>query len=246
MIQFYSPDILTTLSLPPEESQHCVRVLRHKEGDEICVIDGLGNRYACRITEAYPRSVMVEIISETKIPDFWKVNITLAVAPTKNMDRLEWLTEKAVEYGINKIIPVICEHSERKVVKVDRLRKIAVSAMKQSLKASLPEIEESISFSTFLKNIQTDNGNSSGENPQKFMGYCDKAYPLKNLIAEYTPGRNVVILIGPEGDFSESEVSAAVEAGFIPVTFGESRFRTETAALASIAIIHFLNQQSSN
>lgn len=232
MIQFFAPDLKETAMLPQEESLHCVRVLRHREGDLIHVVDGLGSRYLCRIVDADPRAVMLHIEEETPIPTHWGCRVTLAVAPTKNMDRMEWMVEKAVEIGVDRIVPLLCEHSERKIVKTERLRKIAVSAMKQSLKTRLPQIDDLTPIADFLAERSDD---------MKFMGYCDKDYPRRELIGEYRPGRDVTILIGPEGDFSPSEVKAAVKAGYLPVTFGQSRLRTETAAISSLDSIHLLN-----
>lgn len=237
MIQYYSPDIKTTGMLPAEESAHCVRVLRHKEGNRIFVTDGAGNRYEAEITMADPRGVLVRTISEEKIPTHWGCRIVLAIAPPKNMDRLEWMVEKAVEIGIDRIIPIQCRRSERKALRTDRLIKIAVSAMKQSLKTTLPEVSDLISLKEFLK--EPFNGF------QKFMGYCDSEYPRKELVREYVPGLNVVILIGPEGDFSPEEVRECVAAGYEPVTFGESRLRTETAGLFALQTIHILNSLGS-
>lgn len=232
MIQFFAPDIENLQVLPKEESQHCIRVLRHKENDEINVIDGRGKRYLCRIIEADPREVRLEIISSEIIHPSWEVEITLAVAPTKNMDRMEWLMEKAVEIGINKFVPLLCEHSERKNIKTERLLKIAIAAMKQSLKTSLPEITELTPLRDFVRSDRSE---------MKFMGYCDKDYPLRNLLAEYQPGKSVAIMIGPEGDFSPAEVRLCVENNFIPVTFGNNRLRTETAGLVGLETIHIIN-----
>lgn len=234
MIQFYAPDIETLGILPPDESQHCVRVLRHKEGDAISVIDGKGSRYVCTILSADPRGVMLEVMERTEIPPHWGCRITLAVAPTKNMDRMEWLVEKAVELGVDRIVPLLCEHSERKIVKIDRLRKIAVSAMKQSLKTTLPQIDELTPVGVFLA--------EDDQRAQKFVGYCDRNFPLLSLAREYKAGSDVRIMIGPEGDFSPAEVELAVGAGYMPATFGESRLRTETAAISAIDTIHILNQ----
>lgn len=235
MIQFYVPDIATTGIMPSDESLHCIRVLRHKEGDEICVTDGTGHRYTARIVEANPRATLLDILDIADVPEHWRCDITLAVAPTKNMDRMEWLTEKGVEIGVNRIVPLLCEHSERKVLKADRLRKIAVSAMKQSLKTSVPTIEEMTPISDFLKQ-------SASSEVQKFMGYCDAQYPRLDLAQAYTPPDDVIIMIGPEGDFSPEEVKLAVEAGFIPSTFGKSRLRTETAAVVALDTVHILNR----
>lgn len=239
MIQFFAPDIEATGCLPADESRHCSKVLRHRAGDEITVIDGKGNRFTCSVLDPDPRATQVEILSSEKIEEHWTPNIILAVAPTKNMDRMEWMTEKAVEIGVNKIIPILCEHSERKIVKTERLNNIAVSAMKQSLKTTLPEVSSLMPFKEFLH----DYGNSKLSSYQHFMGYCDARYPRLPLTAQYNAPSDVVILIGPEGDFSPAEVEEAVKAGFIPVTFGDSRLRTETAAIVALDTIHILNLQ---
>ena len=233
MIQFFAPDIESSGILPPEDSLHCVRVLRHREGDIISVTDGKGHRFSCRIVSADPRATAVDIEEVENLPHHWGCDITLAVAPTKNMDRMEWMVEKAVEIGVDRIVPLLCSHSERKVLKIDRLRKIAVSAMKQSLKAILPAIEELTPIKDFLKEPHPG---------MKFMGYCDKEYPLLTLAREYRGREDVTILIGPEGDFSPEEVRMAVDAGFIPVTFGESRLRTETACITALDTVHVLSQ----
>lgn len=234
MIQFYAPDIESTGILPPEDSLHCVRVLRHKEGDLITVIDGKGHRFNCRIVSADPKATAVDIESSETIPAHWGCRITLAVAPTKNMDRMEWMVEKAVEIGVDRIIPVLTDRCERRVVKQERLQKIAVSAMKQSLKTTLPEIAGLTPLKQFLSY-------TSGPG-EKYMGYCDKDYPLLSLVKEYHREGDVSLLIGPEGDFTPEEVKLAVEAGFVPVTFGKSRLRTETAAITALTTIHILNQ----
>ncbi|MDE6271528.1 MAG: 16S rRNA (uracil(1498)-N(3))-methyltransferase [Muribaculaceae bacterium] len=241
MIQFYAPDITTTGILPADESRHCCKVLRHRSDDVICVIDGLGERYQCRIVDPDPRATQVEIISSEAIGRHWHENITLAVAPTKNMDRLEWMTEKAVEIGVDSIVPLLCTHSERKVVKTERLVNIAVSAMKQSLKTTLPTVAPLTPFKSFMAECSRQRIQNPGL--QLFMGYCDATYPRKELIREYSPGSDVIILIGPEGDFSPEEVKEAVRVGFVPVTFGPSRLRTETAAITALNAIHFLNEQ---
>lgn len=233
MIQFYAPDIESTGMLPQEDSLHCVRVLRHREGDLIQVIDGKGHRFTCRIVSADPRATAVDIETTETVEPHWGCTITLAVAPTKNMDRMEWMVEKAVEIGVDRIVPVLCDHSERRVLKAERLRKIAVSAMKQSLKATLPEVSDLTPLGEFLREPHPG---------LKFMGYCDKNYPLLSLAKEYKGGEDVTLLIGPEGDFSSEEVSLAVEAGFVPVTFGNSRLRTETAGIVALDTVHVLTQ----
>lgn len=238
MIQFFAPDIEATGQLTQEDSRHCSKVLRHKAGDEIFIVDGKGLRYRCGILDPDPRATQVEILSCEEIPPHWGVRITLAVAPTKNIDRMEWMTEKAVEIGIDRIVPLLCEHSERKTVKAGRLENIAASAMKQSLKATLPQIGSLTTFQDFLRELGPADGTL------RFMGYCDAGYPRLPLVSEYAPGSDVVLLIGPEGDFSPGEVASAVDAGFIPVTFGNSRLRTETAAIVALDTIHILNLQN--
>ncbi len=232
MIQFYSPDISETLLLTESDSAHCCRVLRMKEGDEIVVVDGKGNRYNCVILEAHPKRTSVEILSSETMAREWGVNITLAVAPTKHSDRMEWMIEKAVEIGIDRVVPVRCQRSERKVLKTERLEKVMVSAMKQSLKAHLPEIDEVTDLKTFLASFPGG--------VQKYMGYCDSSFPRREFVKEFQPGKDVVLLIGPEGDFTPEEVQYAVDNGFLPVTFGNTRLRTETAALYGVTAVHVL------
>lgn len=237
MIQLYAPDIEITGRLPEEESRHCARVLRMQAGDKLFATDGRGFRYHCLITDASPKSVAVEIIDKEEIPVHWGVGITLAVAPTKNMDRMEWLIEKTVEMGIDRIVPVVCARSERRIVKTERLRKIMVSAMKQSLKCTLPLLSESTLLKDFIREEQSG---------LRYIGYCAPDLPKSNFCSNYIPGSNVTILIGPEGDFTPEEVEAAIKAGFIPTTLGNSRLRTETAALFSVAAVHAINQANSS
>lgn len=232
MHQFYVPNILESKQLPEEESLHAVRVLRLKEGDNIEVVDGKGGLFLCRITLAHPKRSIVEIISSNEVPNHWKCNITVAIAPTKSLDRMEWMAEKITEMGVDRIIPLRCRYSERKELKTDRLRKILVSAMKQSLKAVLPVIDDMTPFIDVVKM------NFSG---QKFIAYCDR--DDRHLLAgKYNCGENVLILIGPEGDFSKEEIKLALDNGFIPVSLGDSRFRTETAAIFACSVIHVKNQ----
>jgi 16S rRNA (uracil1498-N3)-methyltransferase len=235
MIQFFAPDIESTGLLPEQESVHCCRVLRMKAGDCLTVVDGAGHIFECMLTDANPRSASVEIISKSDEIKAWRPRITLAVAPTKNGDRMEWLVEKAVEMGIDEIILLNCQHSERRKFNIDRLRKIAISAMKQSLKATLPNIPDMIDFKLFI---------SSVKECDRYMGYCDKDYPRREFVKEYDGRKDVTILVGPEGDFSPEEVQIAVEAGFIPVTFGNTRLRTETAALYAVAAVHTLDNMN--
>lgn len=236
MIRFYAPDIETDNSLPEMESGHCCRVLRMKEGDTIHAVDGKGFAYECIITDANPKKTELDIISRSEEKRHWKPQITLAVAPTKNIDRMEWLLEKAVEIGIDRIIFLKCARSERKDVKTDRLNKILVSAMKQSMKATLPEFCGMKTFKEFIMDLSTNKDQGI-----KIMGYCSEEFPRKELVNVYEAGKNVTLLIGPEGDFSPEEVDLSVKAGFIPATFGNTRLRTETAALYALAAIHVIN-----
>ncbi len=233
MIQFYAPDIAETFSLPEDEAKHCLRVLRHKCGDIIEVIDGKGNRHQCRIVNDNPRKMEVEIIETIREKPAWDTFITIAVAPTKNMDRMEWLIEKLTEIGVNRFVPLLCRHSERKDMKTDRLQRIAISAMKQSLKATLPEILPMTSFSDFI---------TSDKSESRFIAYCDPTIPRKLLAKEYKGANSVSILIGPEGDFDIAEIRNALDSGIDPVTLGDNRLRTETAALSACDTIHILNQ----
>lgn len=234
MIEFYAPEVESTGLLPESDSAHCCRVLRMKEGDSVWVVDGKGYRYHCKIVDAHPKRTAVEIVEKVAQPNHWSYPVVLAVAPTKLSDRIEWMLEKVVEIGIDKVVLLRCRHSERKVMKRERLEKVMISAMKQSLKGVLPVIEEMTDFNDFVRNVD--------DSYQKFFGYCDAAFPRKEFAREYQPGKGVVIMIGPEGDFSPEEVSLAVENGFIPVTFGESRLRTETAALFGVTAVHVINQ----
>lgn len=234
MIQFYAPDILESRVLPESDSAHCCRVLRMKEGDEIFVVDGKGKRYHCVILEAHPKHTALEILSEETLLNHWKFEITLAVAPTKNIDRMEWLLEKIVEIGVNKVVFIKCERSERKVLKPERLEKVMISAMKQSLKGILPELVPMMSFKEFIESQKYDDN-------FRCFGYCSENYPRISFARDCPVGRNVVIMIGPEGDFTPEEVESAVEYGFRPVTFGESRLRTETAALYGVTATHVVN-----
>lgn len=228
---FFTPDIQANPELPIEEAQHCIKVLRKKEGDEILLVDGKGRFYDAEILQANPKHCIVNILREVQQPKGWNFNLHIAFAPTKNMDRIEWFAEKATEIGLDHLSPMLCYHSERKEVKRQRIEKILVSAMKQSQKALLPVLDDMIPFSQFVK--QPFDG-------QKFIAHC---YPgekplLKNI---YFQGGNVLILIGPEGDFSEQEVEEAIQNGFQPISLGESRLRTETAALVACHTIHVLN-----
>ena len=238
MHRFYCPDIADTLTLGEEDSKHCVKVLRMAEGDTIEVVDGNGTLYTCRITMAHPKRCAVEVTERMQQPPHWGHRIVLGVAPTKNLDRIEWLVEKCVEMGVDRIIPLRCHNSERTVLKTERLKKIMVSAMKQSLKATLPLLDEMTPVAQVL---------AEPFEGTRCIAYCDEQLPRGQrltLTGVYRPGHDVMVLIGPEGDFSPEEVQAARDAGFMPVTLGESRLRTETAGMMAVAWIHALGVNS--
>ena len=228
---FYAPDISTNPVLPEQESQHCIRVLRKQNGDLIDITNGRGHFFKAEIIDAHPKHCKIEITETKKNPPAWNFSIEIAMAPTKNMDRTEWFAEKATEIGINKISFLKTRYSERKELKPERIEKILISAMKQSVKATLPEIQAMTDFKKFI--TQDFQG-------QKFIAHC---YPeTKPLLSSvYKKGKNVLILIGPEGDFSEEEVLLATQNGFQSISLGESRLRTETAALTACQTIHILN-----
>lgn len=229
---FYTPDIQTKNELPQEEAKHCLRVLRLTSGDEITLTDGKGNFYKAEIETGSSKSCCVFIKETIEQSPLWNGHLHIAVAPTKNMERNEWFAEKATEIGFDELTFIDSRYSERRVIKTDRIEKIMVSAMKQSLKARLPKINGMTLFKSFIEQAQ-------GE--QKFIAHCyegDKPL-LKDVIQ---PGKNTVVLIGPEGDFSEDEVNQAIQKGFIPISLGKSRLRTETAALVACMTLNQANQ----
>lgn len=229
---FYVPDINCVPQLSEEESGHAVRVLRLREGDEIMVVDGQGEFYRCEITAAHPKHCAVQIL-ETTPEEERPYSVEIAVAPTKNLDRTEWFLEKAVEMGLDRFTPLRCRHSERKELKVERMSKIAISAMKQSLKATLPRIDEMTDIMAYI---------AEPFEGQKFIAHCYKDQERLLLSREIEAGKAVRVLIGPEGDFSEEEVAAAIAAGYQPVSLGVCRLRTETAALAACHSVHVINE----
>lgn len=235
MIQFYSPDIDVNPVLPEADSQHCVRVLRMQPGDAVQVIDGKGYLYRCILADAHPKHAMLTVLERVEQPLPWQQSITIAVAPTKMMDRMEWLVEKLVEVGVNRIVPLRCRYSERKEIKQERLEKIAVAAMKQSLKATLPIIDPMTPYSDFISRTSPE--------AQRFVAYCAPEIPRRLLAQVYRPRRDAVMLIGPEGDFSAEEIRMALDAGFQPVSLGESRLRTETAALYACTAFHIIDHK---
>lgn len=231
MTLFYCPTISTATILSEEESQHAVKVLRMQVGDEFSVVDGVGGYYKAKISNPHPKHCGFEII-ETRL-EFGKPNYKLhiAIAPTKNIERLEWFIEKATEIGIDEITPIVCRFSERKIVKEERLEKIVVSAAKQSIKAYFPTLNQVCSFEQFLKNHKASH---------KYIAHCyedDK----RLLQTEINKSSDVLILIGPEGDFSKEEVQKAMLYGFVPVSLGNSRLRTETAGIVACHTVAVMN-----
>ena len=235
---FYSKDIEGGICrLDQDESGHCVRVLRHRSGDEISVIDGCGTLYRCRITSDSHKGVEAVVLESTEDWGAHPYRLHLAVCPTKNNDRYEWFAEKACEIGFDVLSPVIGEHSERRVLKTVRVEKILVSAAKQSLKAAVPTVNEPVSVKEFIKSHSNEDGTL------KLIAYCfeDENVPrrsIKEVLSGYE-GKDIIVMIGPEGDFSAAEAEMALEAGFIPVHLGASRLRTETAALTTASAAYF-------
>lgn len=229
---FYAPDIMTSVELPEEEAQHCTRVLRLNMGDEILLTDGKGYFYRARIKTASNKHCSVEILEKTYQEHLWQGHLHIAMAPTKNMDRTEWFTEKAAEIGFDELTFLNCRFSERKVIKTERITKILVSAIKQSLKARMPILNEMTDFNKFIAHPFCG---------QKFIAHCydTEKKALKDIIRK---NEDALVLIGPEGDFSEEEVKKAIDHGFIPITLGPSRLRTETAALVACHILNLYNQ----
>lgn len=225
---FYTPDIAHSHELPADEAAHALRVLRLQPGDEVRLTDGQGGFYHARISECNRKRCMVEVIEREEQAPLWTGHLHLALAPTKNIDRMEWLAEKATEIGFDELTFLNCQWSERRIVKGERIEKILISAMKQSLKARLPKLNDITDFAQFVK--QPVGG-------QKFIAHCHEGEksPLRQALQ---PGQDALVLIGPEGDFSPDEVALAVAEGFTPVTLGHTRLRTETAALVAV---HLMN-----
>lgn len=232
MYLFYCPDIEKQQTLSEEESGHCVRVLRYTTGDEILLTDGRGTTYTARITNPHPKHCDFEIISREKQEKHHAFHLHIAIAPTKNIERLEWAIEKCVEIGVDEITPLLCRFSERKQLRTDRLEKIILSAAKQSLTPYLPVLHELTPYDEFIQ---------SQRQGQRFIAHCYKE-DKRVLRDEIERGRDVLVLIGPEGDFSEQEVADALALGFIPVSLGNSRLRTETAGVVACHTAVLLNE----
>lgn len=232
---FYTPDINLTAStfiLDEAESKHAVKVLRLATGDKISLVDGKGIFFEAEITQAHAKKCELRILSSTKEANS-KSTIHIAIAPTKNNDRLEWFVEKATEIGITEITPLICQRSERKMLKTDRLEKTAIAAMKQSIKATLPKINEPVTFKDFIK--------ITPKQPNLFIAHCldNQEKHLSQLCIKNKPS---IVLIGPEGDFTKEEIDLAIKNQFKPISLGKSRLRTETAGIVACHTINLLNE----
>ncbi|RZK79847.1 MAG: 16S rRNA (uracil(1498)-N(3))-methyltransferase [Pedobacter sp.] len=231
---FYTPDISSDeYYLSEEESKHCTKVLRLTTGDVIYLIDGRGGFYKTEIISEARKKVLVKVIETTIEHRKRNHSLHIAVAPTKNIERLEWFLEKATEIGIDEITPVICERSERKVIKEDRLVKVITSAVKQSQQAYHPILNAAVTLIDFLKNDY---------DATKMIAHCLDGEQRKYISEITTAHQNYLILIGPEGDFSPQEINAALESGYKPLTLGNTRLRTETAALAACFEVNYLNR----
>ncbi len=234
---FFSKDIEGGICrLDQDESGHCIKVLRHRTGDEISVIDGCGTLYRCRISSDSHKGVEAMVISREEDWGGHPYRLNMAVCPTKNNDRYEWFAEKACEIGFDELSPIIGEHSERRILKTQRVEKILVSAAKQSLKAAVPTVSEPVSVKDFIKAHASDDA-------LKLIAYCfeDESVPRRSIkeVLSGSDCKDIIIMIGPEGDFSESEARFALDSGFIPVHLGASRLRTETAALTAVSAVYF-------
>lgn len=232
---FYNPEITAQtkqFSFDKIESKHIVRVLRKKEGDKIFITNGLGQLFTSEILQADDKKCSVKIVNVETQEKERNYYLHIAIAPTKLNDRFEWFLEKSTEIGIDEITPIICEHSERKVIKTDRMEKIIHSAAKQSLKFHFPKLNEPITFNAFMQS------NFSG---QLFIAHCEVT-SKKSLKNELKPSLKTTILIGPEGDFSSKEIQQSLANNFIPVSLGNSRLRTETAGIAAVHSVAFVNE----
>lgn len=231
---FYTPDLKTdTYTLNEEESKHCSKVLRLNVGDIVQLIDGVGGLYEAEITAVNKRNVDLKIINHIK--DYGKrdFHIHIAIAPTKNIDRFEWFLEKTTEIGIDEITPLICERSERKVIKAERLEKVITSAVKQSIKAYHPKLNAAINLQEFLQQAKADH---------KLIAHCLDGDDKQYINTQVKNQQSYLILIGPEGDFSPAEISSALQNGYKPVTLGNTRLRTETAGLAACFELNYINR----
>ena len=238
MYLFYTPQILgaadeigKNYSLDEEESGHCIRVLRYTRGDEILLTNGQGMTYTALITNPHPKHCEFEVRTAEKQTKHHTNYIHIAIAPTKNIERMEWFVEKCTEIGVDEITPLLCRFSERKQLRIDRLQKIILSAAKQSLTPYLPKLNDITDCTEFIHNAKEET---------RFIAHCYKN-DKRELRKEIQAGKSVVVMIGPEGDFSEEEIRDALNNGFVPVSLGESRLRTETAGIVACHICNLLS-----
>ncbi len=241
---FYVPNASSVNELPEEEAQHAVRVLRMEMGDEMMLMDGEGIFYRAIVTEATKKRCLYRIEETLPQERQWQPHLHLAMAPTKNMDRTEWFAEKATEIGFDELTFLRCRWSERTVIKTERVEKILVSAMKQSHKAWKPILNEMVDFKAFLQEIK-ERENVTGKVMRKFICHCYEEEGLGEKVAlkdALKSGEDVLVMVGPEGDFSIDEVKMAEANGFQSVSLGKSRLRTETAALAAVHLMNLINQ----
>ncbi len=238
MYLFYTPQIVgtadeigKTYSLDEEESGHCVRVLRYTRGDEILLTNGQGMTYTAVITNPHPKHCEFEVRTAEKQSKHHSNYIHIAIAPTKNVERIEWFVEKCTEIGVDEITPLLCRFSERKQLRIDRLQKIILSAAKQSLTPYLPKLNEMTDCTEFIRRTEEET---------RFIAHCYKE-DKRDLRNEIKPGMSVVVMIGPEGDFSEQEIAEALQHNFVPVSLGDSRLRTETAGIVACHICNLFS-----
>ena len=227
---FYVPDAINNNELPQEKATHALRVLRLKSGDEMFIMDGTGNFYHAEVSLATNKKCLYEIKETLPQHKTWKGHIHLAIAPTKNMDRIEWMTEKATEIGFDELSFLNCVFSERKVLRTERIEKIVVSAVKQSRKPWKPIVNEMITFKDFI---------STPREGRKFIDHCYQEiekHDLFDIINNDKDNENITVLVGPEGDFSIEEVKLAIENGYESISLGQSRLRTETAGLMAVTM----------
>lgn len=230
---FYTPDITSdTYILSEEESKHCIKVLRFQKGSVLNLVDGKGGFYDAIVEEPHPKRTKINILRVHNNYGLRNHYLHIAIAPTKNIERLEWFLEKATEIGIDEITPIICERSERREVKTERLNKVITTAVKQSIKAFHPKLNDPQSYTDFI--LKTKHTN-------KFIAHCveSKKFSIKD---QFKPNSDYLVMIGPEGDFTPSEIDSAMSHKFIPIGLGDSRLRTETAALEACFEINFLNR----
>jgi 16S rRNA (uracil1498-N3)-methyltransferase len=232
---FYCSNISSKEALlSQEESAHCIRVLRLNKGDRVLLIDGRGGMFEAIISSPDPKQCRLEITGSLPVPPTRNFNLHVAIAPTKSLDRFEWFIEKAVEIGIDTITPLLCQRSERRVLKTDRLHKLIIATMKQAMIPYLPVLNELTDYKILIDTI-------TGSQRNRFIAHCEES-EKKTLRNVLTPGSDVVILIGPEGDFSPEEIGLAINNNFIPVSLGCNRLRTETAGIVACNTVNFMNK----